>query len=104
MLRINGATLMLCDTFPEMGEGKINIPKALGRTALTIHLNVEDADAVFSRAIKAGAKATMPIQDTFWGDRYGQFADSFGLHWSVSTKIRNVSQDETAEATKKYFS
>ena len=59
---------MLCDAFPERGDGKINKPKALSGILFTIHLNVEDT--IFSWAIKAGAKATMSIQDTFWGDRY----------------------------------
>lgn len=102
-LRINGATVMLCDDFPEMNGGKSRTPQALGGNSITIHLNVDDVDAIFAQAIQAGAKEIMPVQDTFWGDRYGQFLDPFGHHWSVSTKLRDVRPAEMVDAAKKHF-
>ena len=51
-----------------------------------------------ARAVKAGAKITMPVEDQFWGDRYGKIEDPFGHHWSVATHLRDVSPDEMQKA------
>ena len=59
-----------------------------------IHLYTEDADATIQRATTAGAKVTMPAQDMFWGDRYGQIVDPFGYRWAVATRKENLSRDE----------
>jgi PhnB protein len=75
MVRIGDATIMLVDEYPEMGSLG---PKSLKGSPVTLHLYVEDVDAVFSRAVEAGAKVTMPVADMFWGDRYGQLEDPFG--------------------------
>ena len=97
-IRIGGAAIFLTDEMPEWGSLG---PKALKGSSVTIHLYVDDADAVAARAVKAGAKVTMPVADMFWGDRYGQLEDPFGHHWSVGTHKRDVSQKEMAEAMKK---
>jgi PhnB protein len=91
-LKIGDSCLFLCDEFPDMGGCKS--PQALGGTPVTIHLNVEDADAVFARAVAAGATAKMPPADMFWGDRYGKLTDPFGHDWSVSTHKEDVSPEE----------
>ncbi len=57
-------------------------------------LYVEDADAFFARAVQAGAKATMPLEDAFWGDRYGKVEDPFGHQWSIATHLRDVTPEE----------
>ena len=67
MIRIEGSAVMLVDEMPEWGALS---PKSLKGSPVTIHLYVEDADAFVARAVKAGAKVTMPVADTFWGDRY----------------------------------
>ncbi len=90
-LRIGNSMLMLNDEFPEMG---CTGPGNDGRGAVTIHLYVEDADAVFQQALDAGATVKMPIGDMFWGDRYGIVADPFGHHWSIATHTRDVGRDE----------
>jgi len=95
MIRIGGSPVMLVDEMPEWGALG---PKALKGSPVTIHLYVENADAVFERAIKAGAKAVMPIADQFWGDRYGKLEDPFGHHWSVATHVRDVSPEEMQKA------
>ncbi len=61
---------------------------------MTIHLNVEDADAVFQQAVAAGATVKMPLADMFWGDRYGKLVDPFGHEWSLSTHKEDVSPEE----------
>jgi len=98
MIRIGGSAVMLADEMPEWGSLG---PKALKGSPVTIHLYVEDADAFVARAAKAGAKITMPVDDMFWGDRYGKLEDPFGHHWSVATHVRDVSREEMAQAMKK---
>ena len=80
-LVINGGSLMLADAFPEHGAP---LEKPAG---FTLHLQVDDVDAAFDRAIKAGATVALPVQDMFWGDRYGQFRDPFGVLWSMGAPI-----------------
>ena len=75
-------------------------PKSLKSSPVTIHLYVNDADAVFEQAVRAGAKITLPLEDTFWGDRYGKLEDPFGHSWSVATHIRDVSTEELQEAAR----
>jgi uncharacterized glyoxalase superfamily protein PhnB len=98
MIRIGDSPVMLVDEFPEMGSLS---PKSLKGSPVTIHLYVENVDAIVERAVKAGAKITMPVADMFWGDRYGQLVDPFGHHWSVGTHIRDVSMEEMQQAMQK---
>ncbi|HKA45198.1 MAG TPA: VOC family protein [Burkholderiales bacterium] len=98
MIRIGGSAVMLADEMPEWGSLG---PKALKGSPVTIHLYVEDTDAFVARAAKAGAKITMPVDDMFWGDRYGKLEDPFGHHWSVGTHKRDVTREEMQEAMKK---
>ena len=97
MIRIGDSPVMLVDEMPEWGALG---PKALNGSPVTIHLYVENADATFERAVKAGAKVTMPLADQFWGDRYGKLVDPFGHHWSVATHVRDVSVEEAQQAMK----
>jgi PhnB protein len=85
-LVINGASLMLNDDFPEYRGGKA----AEALTGVTLHLQVEDADSVWQNAIAAGATVLMPLEDQFWGDRYGQVQDPFGHRWSIGAPVRAV--------------
>jgi PhnB protein len=101
-LRINGALVMLNDDFPEMNDGKSVTPEALGGSPVTVHLTVTDVDAKFQQAIDAGATVVMPLDDMFWGDRYGELRDPFGHLWSMGQPIREVSQDEIYEAIKQH--
>ena len=69
-------------------------PRALGGSAVTVMVYVDDVDAVFKRAIKAGAKELSPVEDQFYGDRSGQFEDPFGHRWNVASHIEDVSPEE----------
>ena len=91
-LQIGDSRLMLSDEFPEMSDS--HSPKTLGGTASSIHLYVEDADAVFQRAVDAGAAVSMPLMDAFWGDRYGKVTDPFGHSWGIATRKEEVSEEE----------
>jgi PhnB protein len=101
-LRINGSLVMLNDDFPEMSDGKSLTPPALGGSPVTIHLTVTDVDAKFQKAVDAGATVTMPLEDAFWGDRYGELVDPFGHRWSMGQPIREVSEAEIAEAVSQH--
>lgn len=82
-LMINGASVMLNDEFPEYtGESDIR-PKGV-----TLHLQVDEADEWWTRALLADAVPVMPLADQFWGDRYGQVRDPFGHCWSIASPIR----------------
>jgi PhnB protein len=94
-VRIGDSTVMLVDEMPEWGALG---PKSLKGSPVTLHIYVEDVDAFVARAVKAGAKVTMPVEDAFWGDRYGKLEDPFGHHWSVATPVREVSMEEARKA------
>ena len=81
-LVINGGSVMLCDPFPDHGHPH-QPPQAF-----TLHLQVEDIDGKFGRAIDAGAEVALPVQLMFWGDRYGQLRDPFGVLWSMGETQR----------------
>jgi len=94
-LEIGGSMIMLADAFPDMGGAPT--PKALGGSAVTLMVYVEDVDAVFARAISAGATEIAPVQDQFYGDRSGQFEDPFGHRWNVASHVEDVSPEDMAE-------
>jgi len=100
-VRIGDSTVMLVDEMLEYGAKS---PKTLSGSPVTIHLYVEDVDTAFARAVSAGAKVTMPLEDMFWGDRYGQIEDPFGHKWSMATHKRDVTPEEMQEAMKKMSS
>ncbi|MEW5770546.1 MAG: VOC family protein [Pseudomonadota bacterium] len=95
MLRIGDSHLMLIDEFPDWGSLG---PHSLKGSPVTIHLSVADADAAMAQATAAGAKVTMPLEDTFWGDRYGQLEDPYGHRWAIATHVRDVSPEELKAA------
>jgi uncharacterized glyoxalase superfamily protein PhnB len=94
-LRIGDSALMLTDEWIDAG---MLGPATLKGTPVTIHLYVNDVDAVFAQAIDAGATARMPPTDMFWGDRYGQLDDPFGHHWSLATHQRDLTPDEIQQS------
>ena len=96
-VRIGDSQLFLVDEMPEHGALG---PQALKGSPVTIHLQVQDADAVFARAVQAGATVGMPLADMFWGDRYGRVTDPFGHSWSIATHVRDVSSDDMVAAMK----
>jgi PhnB protein len=97
-VQINGFSVYLNDDFPETCGGKSMTPIALGGTPVTIHLEVTDVDAKFQRAVDAGATVVAPLEDQFWGARYGAVRDPFGHHWSLGQQMREVSAEELAAA------
>jgi len=98
MIRIGDSAVMLQDEFPDWGSFG---PKSLKGSSVTIHLQVEDADAMIKQAAAAGAKITMPVAEMFWGDRYGQVQDPFGHNWSIATHVRDLSHEEILQGMQK---
>lgn len=99
-IHIDGAPVFLVDENPQWGALS---PKSLNGSPVTIHLQVEDVDALYDRAVKAGATAKMPPADMFWGDRYGVLTDPFGHNWSIATHLRDMTQAEIKEAMDKEY-
>ena len=100
-ITVNGSSVMLVDENPAFG---MLSPKSLNGSPVTIHLIVKDADATVQRAADAGAIVKMPVQQMFWGDRYGLVEDPFGHRWSVATPQRApMTANELAEAAKTAF-
>ncbi|HYM33161.1 MAG TPA: VOC family protein [Candidatus Cybelea sp.] len=91
---IDDSIVMISDVFPEYGA----LPPAGG---VVLHLSVDDADAWFARAIDAGALVDMPLEDMFWGDRFGRVKDPFGHTWSVATPLQKPKPAKAAKAAKR---
>ena len=90
-IRIGNTTIMLSDEFPDYGSLSA---QTLGGSPVKIHLSVDDVDAVAARAVAAGAKVLHPVQDQFYGERSGQFADPFGYTWMISTQTEQLTAEE----------
>ncbi len=83
-LRINGGSLMMSDEFPEYSKSQV---RDMG--GFTIHLQVDDTDAWWNRAVAAGCEIRMPLENQFWGDRYGSLRDPFAIDWSIGGPAKN---------------
>ncbi len=90
-LELGNSVIMLSDEFPDIG---VRSPKYVGGTSVTLSVYVEDVDAVFERAVAAGAMVLRPVEDQFYGDRSGQFEDPYGHRWSVASHIEDLSPEE----------
>jgi PhnB protein len=90
-IRIGDSNIMLADEFPERGAKSAT---TLGGTPVGICLYVEDVDALFDRAVAAGATVRYPVKDQFYGDRSGTVVDPFGLQWTVATHKEDVPPQE----------
>ena len=93
-VKIGGQILFLGDEMPEMGAPS---PQTLGGSPVALMHYVKDVDAVFARAVAAGARPVMPPMDMFWGDRYGQVVDPFGHRWSLGTHKANLTPKQMAK-------
>ena len=90
-LDFGGATIMLSDECPEVG---VVAPDASQGSSVSIHLHVDDADAVIGRAVDAGATLAMAPRDQFYGERSGVVRDPFGHRWLIGHHIEDVAADE----------
>jgi uncharacterized glyoxalase superfamily protein PhnB len=99
-IKIGDSIIMMTDEMPEMG-GKG--PQALGGTPVSLMIYCEDCDALFNRAVGAGASVRAPLEDAFWGDRWGMVVDPFGHVWAIATRKKNLSVEEMKRATDEFM-
>lgn len=99
-LQVGPSHFMLTEEQPQYGALS---PATLGGSSTTLVIYVPDADTVFERALKAGAKAVMPMADQFWGDRAGNVVDPFGHQWMIATHIEDPSPQEIDRRAKALF-
>ena len=90
-LQIGDSRIFVADEMPGMG---CRSPETLGGTTSSIYLYVRDADGVVRKAVDSGATLKKPVENAFWGDRFGSIADPFGYVWDVATHVEEVSPDE----------
>ena len=90
-IKIGDSAIMLADPCE---EGAFRDPQTLGGSSVGLHLYVEDVDALFVRAVDAGAKAVRPVQDQFYGDRTGTLEDPFGHVWFLATHKEEITPEE----------
>jgi PhnB protein len=96
-LQIGDSVLMLADPNP---QSSAKSPKELGGTSTGILLYVEDVDTIVKKATDAGGTLTMPVEDMFWGDRFGQVTDPFGHNWQIATHVEDLTEEQMAERAK----
>ena len=96
-LELGDSIIMLSDPFP---QSTTTPPKQLGGTTIGLMMYVDDADAAVQKAVDAGAEVTMPLENMFWGDRFGQIKDPFGHSWQIATHVEDVPPEEMAERAK----
>jgi PhnB protein len=96
-LEIGDSVVMLSDPLPQF---QTKPPKEVGAHTAAVFLYVENVDEVVQRAVDAGATLTLPVDDQFWGDRFGAVTDPFGHMWSIATRIEEVSPEELEERSK----
>lgn len=90
-LDFGGKIVMLSDEYPECG---IRSPLSIGATSVTLHLHVDDADAVIAEAVRAGATLERAPENAFYGERSGVVRDPFGHRWNIGHSIEQLSPDE----------
>ena len=99
-LRFGDSTVMIADEFPEMG---VVSPLTVGGVSSTLRLETRDVDALWERALQAGADTFQPLQDMFWGDRHGEITDPFGHRWALAEHLREVPASELRRAAAAMF-
>jgi PhnB protein len=99
-LKIEGSPFMVSDEFPSWGS---HAPATLKGTTVSVWVYVKDVDALFNRAVQAGAEVRMPLADQFWGDRTGEVRDPFGHRWALATHKEDVTQEEIKKRAAAFF-
>ena len=89
-IRIGDSAIFLTDAFPEMGSMA---------TTASLWLYSDNVEAAFKRAVDAGAEVKMPLQDMFWGDRWGALVDRWGIRWNLAQHVKDMSPEEMKRAS-----
>jgi PhnB protein len=102
-VQLDGHVLFVSDEFTREEGGMCQTPQTLNGTSVRVTLMTDDADGVFQRATDHGAEILMPLQDMFWGARYGQFRDPFGHVWGINQQLQEQTESETSAAAEEFF-
>jgi PhnB protein len=103
-LTLLGHRLFVCDEFTAAEGGTCRCPRTLGGTGVRIVLDVDDADRTVARAVAAGARVLMAVQDMFWGARYGKLVDPYGHEWGINQQVTQLTPAEEADRARLFFS
>jgi PhnB protein len=99
-MHLGNSTIMLTDENPQW---ETKAPATLGGSPASLHLYVDDVDALFGRAVAAGCQVKFPVTDMFWGDRYGKVEDPFGFQWGIATHTEDVAPEEMERRAQAFF-
>jgi PhnB protein len=99
-LAIGDSIVHLGSEFPDMD---ILSPTTIGGTGTVLQINTDDADALWARALNAGAEAHHELADAFWGERHGQLVDPFGHRWNIAQRLRDVPHEQIVAAAAQAF-
>lgn len=100
---VDGHKLFISDEFDASEGGSCRSPETLGGTCARITLMVDDADAIVERAVARGSSVLMPVQDMFWGARYGKIVDPFGHEWGINQQLKEMRAEETQAGADEFF-
>jgi len=100
---LDGHKIFVSDEFSESEGGTCKMPETLGGTCVRITLQTDNADTVVERAVAGGARVLMPVQDMFWGARYGRIVDPFGHEWGINQQLRELSPEEAQAAADEFL-
>ena len=98
-LKIGDSVIFVNDSMGKLAPGA----EAGASNPMYLHLYVPDADTIFNRAVTAGARVEMPIQNMFWGDRYGKLTDPFGQQWGIATHVEDVAPEDLPRRQQEFF-
>jgi PhnB protein len=102
-LIVDGRKVFISDEFAAEEGGDCKTPQTLGGSCVRIMLMTDDAEAVVERAVTRGARVLMPVQDMFWGARYGQFLDPWGHNWGINQQLKEQTDAETNATAEEFF-
>ena len=100
---LDGHKLFFSDEFADKEGIATRTPQTLGGTCVRITLQTDNADEVVERAVARGATVLMPLQDMFWGARYGKIRDPYGHEWGINQQLKEQTDAETEAAAKEFF-
>ena len=100
---LDGHKLFVSDWFAPSDGGSLQSPEMLGGTCMRITVMVDDPDALVERAVERGATVLMPVQDMFWGARYGKITDPFGHEWGINQQLKELTPEETQAQADEFF-
>src|ERR1700732_1409191 len=113
LVRMPGPDGKIMHAVLKIGDSRIFVNDPMSKTApspesgvvnlTSLHLYVDNVDAIFNRAVEQGARVDMPVQDMFWGDRYGRVTDPFGQQWSIATHKEDVAPEEIKRRQEAFF-